>query len=85
MDSDELVTGGCECQFGNMTFGVGQKLKCESDKTGLGCMWLNPQESSLTTLFKLIKQRSNDIKRQAAFANMGEKRSLIFYSEMKLG
>jgi hypothetical protein len=64
---------------------LGKKLKYESDKTGLGCMWLNPQDSSVTALFKLIKQRSNDIQRQAAFANMGEEiLNILFRNEIRV-
>jgi hypothetical protein len=32
---------------------------------------------------KKIKERCNNIERQNLFANINEKRSLIFYSEMK--
>jgi hypothetical protein len=47
-------------------------------------MWQNQTENQGGRACKEIKQRRNDIERQNVFANLREKRSLIFYCEMKL-
>jgi hypothetical protein len=44
----------------------------------------NPNENQRDTVCKEVKDRFNDIERQTLFANLSEKRSLIFYRDMKL-
>jgi hypothetical protein len=49
----------------------------------LGHIWRNPTENQRGTVCKEVKERCNDIERQNCFANLSEKRSLIFYRDMK--
>jgi 3-deoxy-D-manno-octulosonate 8-phosphate phosphatase KdsC-like HAD superfamily phosphatase len=62
-----------------------KKSKEELDKIGLGYTWQNQQENSVNMTCKIIKEICNDIKIQNLFAGITEKRSLMFYCEMKLG
>jgi hypothetical protein len=59
-------------------------LENELNKTGLGHIWRNPTENQRGTVCKEVKERCNDIERQIFFTNLSEKRSLIFYRDMKL-
>jgi hypothetical protein len=57
-----------------------RKLSEQLSKIGLGCIW---QDQRVEFVKKKEEERCTDTERQNLFANIKEKRSLIFYSEMK--
>jgi hypothetical protein len=63
---------------------LAKKLSEELNKMGLEYIWVDPKENSVSRICKQIKERCSDTKRQNLFANIREKRSLIFYYNMKL-
>jgi hypothetical protein len=61
-----------------------KKLSEELNKIGLGYIWHDPKENSVSRTCKQIKERCNDTERQNLFANISEDMSFIFYSDMQL-
>jgi hypothetical protein len=61
-----------------------KKLEKELNKVGLGHILQNPTENRRGRRCKEIKEKCHDIERQNVFAKLKEKRSLIFYCDMKL-
>jgi hypothetical protein len=63
-------------------------LSEESNKIELRCIWQDPKENSVSRNCITVKERCSDIERYRMilnlYANMREKRSLIFYCEEKL-
>jgi hypothetical protein len=59
-------------------------LENELNKIGLGHIWWNPNENQRGTISKEVKERCNNIERQNFFANLSDKRSLIYYRDMKI-
>jgi hypothetical protein len=59
-------------------------LSEELGNLGLGYFLQDPRENSAGRTCKKIKLSCSDIERQNLFANMREKRSLVFYCDMKL-
>jgi hypothetical protein len=60
-----------------------KKLSKQLSKLGLGYIWQDLRVNTVSGICKKIKERCNDIERENMFANIKEKMSLIFYSEMK--
>jgi hypothetical protein len=85
MDKNDLVRVCHDWQINNAQYdGWAKKLEKELNQIGLGHIWRNPTENQRGTVCKEVKERCNDIERQIFFANLSEKRSLIFYRDMKL-
>jgi hypothetical protein len=62
---------------------VGQR-NWRRNKIGLGHIWQNQTKNQRGTVCEEVKESCNDIESQNLFANLGEKRSLILYHDMKL-
>jgi hypothetical protein len=58
-------------------------MKEELESIGLAYIWHSQQEWDTGRLRRIIKGSCNDIGRQNLFSIMSEKRSLVFYKEMK--
>jgi hypothetical protein len=87
MDKDELVRVCYICSWliNNVQYDTcAKKLEKELNKIGLGHVWQNSTKNQRSRVCKEIKQRCNHVKWQNVFTNFREKRSLIFYCEMKL-
>jgi hypothetical protein len=84
MDKEEPVSVCHELQVNNLEFGSwAKKLSEQLSKIGQGKIWQDLWANAVSGKCKKIKERCNDMERQNLFANIKEKRSLIFYSEMK--
>jgi hypothetical protein len=59
-------------------------VKEELAKVGLGYIWQNQQENSVSRACKIIEERCNDTEKQNLFVNIRGKRSLIFYCDTKM-
>jgi hypothetical protein len=88
--SPTLVQGGIvyiylyKWQVNNFEFDSwASKLNEQLSKIGLGYIWRDLSMNTVSGICKKIKERCNDIELQNLFAKIKEKRSLIFYSEMK--
>jgi hypothetical protein len=85
MDKDELVRVYYDCKINNVQYDSwAKKLEKEVNKIGLGHIWQNPTKNQRGKTCKEIEERCNDIEQQNFFAILREKRSLIFYCNMKL-
>jgi hypothetical protein len=60
-----------------------KKMKEELESIGLAYIWNCQQEWDIRRLRRIIRGKCNDIERQNLFSIMSEKRSLVFYQEMK--
>jgi hypothetical protein len=58
-------------------------MKEELGSIGLVYIWRSQQKWDTGRLRRIIRERCNYIKRQNLFSIMSEKRSLVFYQEMK--
>jgi hypothetical protein len=71
-------------QVNNLEFDSwAKKLSEQLSKVRQRYIWQDLRVNTVTGICKKIKERCNDIEQQNLFANIKEKRSLIFYSEMK--
>jgi hypothetical protein len=84
MDKEELVRVCYEWQVNNLEFGSwAKKLSEQLSKIGLGYIWHDLRVNTECVIYKQIKERCIDIELQNLFENIKQKRSLIFYNEMK--
>jgi hypothetical protein len=58
------------------------KLKQELEGLGMGNIWINGEENN-RNVWREVSKRCMDIERQNMKASMKEKRSLVFYNELK--
>jgi hypothetical protein len=85
-DKEELIRVCYKWQVNNLEFDSwARKLSKQLSKIGLGYIWQDLRMNTVCGISIEIKERRNDTKRQNLFANIKEKRSLIFYSVMKQG
>jgi hypothetical protein len=84
LDKKELIRACYEWQVNSLKFDSwAKKLSEQISKIGSGYIWQDLRVNTVSGICKKIKARCNDIERRNLFVNIKEKRSLIFYSEIK--
>jgi hypothetical protein len=58
------------------------KIKQDLERLGMGDIWINGEKNN-RTVWREVRKRCMDIERQNMGSSMREKRSLVFYNELK--
>jgi hypothetical protein len=74
MDPLQIARTCYEWQINNLNAEVwARKLKQQLEKIGLAYIWQNQAESNANKIYKVIRERCDNIKRLNVFSNISEK------------